>query len=137
MGKSLSPKPKRWGMIQYTILEDGNLHGIWTHSDKAGDGAPGGRRLFLEIARKVDDRHDTLQSRAQLVGAYNCAWVDEPTDLGVLQQLTIGQQGTVYTFEWRTATGVSFTGVGMRLGPTTLVVTFWPGADRQHTLSAS
>lgn len=135
MTETKIPKPSRWGMINYTILEDGNLQGIWTHSDKHGDGPH--RQLFLEIARKNDVDGDTRESRAELVGEYHCAWVDVPADLAVTQLMTIDRQGTVYTFQWRvTNGGVSFRGVGMRLGPSTLVVTFWPGDVAQFTLVA-
>lgn len=118
MKETLSTAPKRWGMILYTILEDGNLQGIWTYSDKAGDNDTRPRQLFMEIARKEKLVGDTTVSRAQLAGNYDVVWVDEPADRGVIQSLTIGQNGTVYTFQWWTNSGVSFTGVGMRLGPT-------------------
>ena len=139
---STKPKtdPERWVMLIFTILEDGNLQGIWTHSDKIGDGDPNGRnrQLFMEIARKIDEggQKATSQHRGFLEGEYHVAWIDEPNDNAIRQKIRIVRNGTEYALCWSAGNSPSYYGIGLRLGHDKLAVTFWPGANPTRTFTA-
>jgi len=117
-------------MILYTILEDGGLSGIWTNRFKTGDASSSAQRqLFTEIARKRGS------NRTDLAGVYDCAWIDAtPANDVVTATLEIRQNRVIYHIVWQDGTNTIFTGVGMRLGPDKLVVTYWGVAATQFQL---
>jgi hypothetical protein len=96
-----------YGIAHYLILPNGNLQGLWVHS--------GTTRDFAEVARKNGEFEG-------LIGSYDTAYSDRAGSyVGVL---TIGGDGKVFTFDWKTADGLCFTGTGLMVSADVIAVAY-------------
>jgi len=120
MHTEIKEKPSFWGMINYTLIGDGCLNGVWSNSLKQEPD------LFNEIARKVDT------AIPGLAGTYHCTWIDMPDNV-VSGTLVITQVRNTnsYTLTWTVEGDTWFSGVGMLLGDRSFIVTYWDGRTIQ------
>lgn len=111
-------KSKFWGIVNFEIIGDGCLTGIWTNNDVSRGGI-----IMNEIARKSDGKQN------EIVGSYYVSWI-EPNQQPIIGTLEITQSGEELHFEWASSNNISmFKGVGLHVGLQNVIVFYWKTGD--------
>jgi hypothetical protein len=109
------------GIIIYEILENGNLlNGVYTNTHKGSRKQPPPYDIDNEIARKkvCDDKG--------VIGEYASRYIETTPDPKVVTHctLTIAKHDEVLQFDWSDENGIFYKGIGMRVGPSHIAVSY-------------
>jgi hypothetical protein len=110
------------GLGIYEILENGNLlNGVYTNTNSSkGAHIPHPYDIDNEIARKEEYNNKGVG------GTYVAKYIETTPNPNKVTHCTleITKQNEVYEFEWRDASGVFFTGIGMKVGNNHIAVSY-------------
>lgn len=106
-----------WGIVNYEIIGDGCLNGIWTNNDVNRGGI-----IMNEIARMKTYIDDTI------IGEYSVAWI-EPNKQPTTGTLAITKKGEELHFNWKNNNKSIFNGIGLKLGLNNIIVFYWKSGD--------
>lgn len=112
-----------WGIVNYEIIGDGSLNGIWTNNFEQRGGL-----IMNEIARKIDNSQNDI-----FEGEYYVSWI-EPNQEPINGRLKIASiHSGELRFEWTiNDNSGGFKGVGLRVGLNNIIAFYWKTDEKIH-----
>ncbi len=110
-----------WGIINYEIIGDGCLNGVWTNNFEHKGGV-----IMNEIARK---RENCQNSRID--GEYYVSWI-EPNQTPINGKLSISIIREEMHFTWNIDNTNVFSGVGLQVGLKNIIAFYWKFGEEIH-----